>query len=280
MKNIGKYFAAVIALALVIPLFSGCDDLDEYTLGSVSAAPSDKFNATIQFVSRLGDGALMTGDADFTAVNNYMVSTLKKREDAWLTVLDRTDNAGLRRVASLSLNTYRWTLSSFYGMSGKTVFEGGTLYFNQPIRQSKALACGKGCYVTGFSPLMEGTRTDKDESGTVTGTADVAFNINFRTVRFNSGDQINAFGGENGVMNVLKRENMNMLLIGTVKNDLYAALESAVAGTDASFKVYRIAQGSAYSLFMLAEMRFWGYTGMNQRSLGNGIDAYEINVMW
>lgn len=280
MKNIGKYFAAVIALALVIPLFSGCDDLDEYTLGSVSAAPSDKFNATIQFVSRLGDGVLITGEADYTAIDNYMVTTLKKRENAWLTVLDRTDNSGLSNVAALSLNTYRWTMSSFYGLKGKTVFEGGTLYFNQPFRQSKAVSCGKGCYVTGFSPLMEGTRTDVDENGAVTGTADVSFNINFRTVRFNSGDQINAFGGENGVMNTLKRENMNMLLIGTVKNDLYGALESAVAGTDASFKLYRIATGSSYSLFMLAEMRFWGYTGMNQRALGNGLDAYEINVMW
>lgn len=280
MKNIGKYFAAALALILVIPLFTGCDDLDEYTLGSVSATPSDKFNATIQFVSRLSDGALMTGDADLKAVNDYLVSTLKKRDEAWLTVLDRTDNTGLGKVAALSLNTYRWTIPAFYGLSSRTAFEGGTLYFNQPIRQSKAMACGRNCYVTGFSPLMEGMRTDKDESGAVTGTEDVAFNINFRTVRFASGDQINAFGGETGVMNTLKRENMNMLLIGTVKNELVGALESAVAGTDPSFKVYRIAQGGAYTLFMLAEMRFWGYTGMNQRSLGSGIDAYEINIMW
>ena len=72
---------------------------------------------------------------------------------------------------------------------------------------------------------MEGTRTDKDENGTVTGTVDIAYDINFRTVRFETNEQINAFGGENGVMNTLKRENMNMLMIGTVKNDLLGALE-------------------------------------------------------
>ena len=43
---------------------------------------------------------------------------------------------------------------------------------------------------------MEGTRTDKDENGTVTGTVDIAYDINFRTVRFETNEQINAFGGD------------------------------------------------------------------------------------
>ena len=108
---------------------------------------------------------------------------------------------------------------------------------------------------------MEGTRTDKDENGTVTGTVDIAYDINFRTVRFETNKQINAFGGENGVMNTLKRENMNMLMIGTVKNDLLGALESAVQNTDGSFKVYNVASGSAYTIFMLAEESLLGLYG-------------------
>ena len=121
---------------------------------------------------------------------------------------------------------------------------------------------------------------DKDENGTVTGTVDIAYDINFRTVRFETNEQINAFGGENGVMNTLKRENMNMLMIGTVKNDLLGALESAVQNTDGSFKVYNVASGSAYTIFMLAEERFWGFTDVAPISVGNGIEAYTINVMW
>lgn len=120
----------------------------------------------------------------------------------------------------ISINTYRWTAFAFNGLTDRTTYKGSTLFFNQPTRSVRATACGKGCYVTGFSPLMEGTRTDKDENGTVTGTVDIAYDINFRTVRFETNEQINAFGGENGVMNTLKRENMNMLMIGTVKNDL------------------------------------------------------------
>ena len=71
-------------------------------------------------------------------------------------------------------------------------------------------------------------------------------------------------------MNTLKRENMNMLMIGTVKNDLLGALESAVQNTDGSFKVYNVASGSAYTIFMLAEERFWGFTDVAPTSCGKG----------
>lgn len=98
MKNIQKYLAALLALAMAAPVFTGCSDDYEYSLSSVVAKPSDKFNARIQFVSRLSDGALITGDADYTALNNYMVNTLKSREEAWLTVFDRSDNANLDKV--------------------------------------------------------------------------------------------------------------------------------------------------------------------------------------
>lgn len=91
---------------------------------------------------------------------------------------------------------------------------------------------------------MKGTRTDRDENGEVTATVDISFNINFYTVRFDAADQLSAFGGEEGVMNSLKRENMNLLMIGTVKNDLFGSLEQSVASADPSFKVYKVAAGS------------------------------------
>lgn len=253
MKNIQKYLSALLALAMAAPVFTGCSDDYEYSLSSVVAKPSDKFNARIQFVSRLSDGALITGDADYTALNNYMVNTLKSREEAWLTVFDRSDNANLDKVMQISINTYRWTAFAFNGLTNRTTYKGSTLFFNQPTRSVKATACGKGCYVTGFSPLMEGTRTDKDENGTVTGTVDIAYDINFRTVRFETNKQINAFGGENGVMNTLKRENMNMLMIGTVKNDLFESLQAAgqSAGTSYGFNVFEVSKGSQYTILSL-----------------------------
>ena len=128
---------------------------------------------------------------------------------------------------------------------------------------------------------MEGTRTDKDENGTVTGTVDIAYDINFRTVRFETNEQINAFGGENGVMNTLKREKYEHA------DDRHGQERPARSARNRQyrirtvrFKVYNVASGSAYTIFMLAEERFWGFTDVAPISVGNGIEAYTINVMW
>ena len=51
MKNIQKYLSALLALAMAAPVFTGCSDDYEYSLSSVVAKPSDKFNARIQFVN-------------------------------------------------------------------------------------------------------------------------------------------------------------------------------------------------------------------------------------
>lgn len=280
MKNTKKYLIAVLALALAAPVFTGCTEDDEYTLESVTAAPSDKFNAKIQVVSRLTDGALITSESDYTAVNNYMTKTLEGQKGAWLTILDRTDNAEMSKVMSITMNAYRWTSFAFNRLKNKTTFEGSTLCFNQPTRLVEAVACGKGCNITAMSPKMMGTRTDKDENGTVLGTENVSFSIEFRTVRFDTAEQITAFGGETGVMNILKRSKMNMLMIGTVKNELLATLQSTVQATDATFHAHTVATGSGYSVFMLCEERFWAPSGVTTADVGNGITAYSVNLMW
>lgn len=54
MKNTKRYLSIFLALALAAPVFTGCDNgLDEYKSGETIAPPSDKFNAEIQFVTRL-----------------------------------------------------------------------------------------------------------------------------------------------------------------------------------------------------------------------------------
>lgn len=280
MKKMQRYMMAALVLGLAAAGVAGCADEEGYSLKSVSAKPSDKFNAKIQFVSRLTDEPLLSGEDDYRLLKEYMVNTLNGRENAWLTLLDRTDNARLSDVMRLAVDTYRWSAFAFNRMAAKNAYEGSTLFFNEPTRLVRSVEAGAGCRVTSFSPLMRGTRTDRDDDGRVVATVDVAFHINFYTVRFEADGQIEAFGGGEGVMNRLKRENMNLLMIGTVKNDLFGLLEQAVGATDPSFKVWKVAAGDEYSVFMLAEVRFWGFSGVEAVSLGNGIEAYGINVMW
>lgn len=281
MKNTKRYLSIFLALALAAPVFTGCDnDLEEYKSGETIAPPSDKFKAQIQFVTRLTDGALAGNDADYTAIDNYMVTTLEGRGKSWLTVLDRADGANLPETMQTALNTKRWTAFAFNRIVNKTSYQGSMLYFNAPTTEVKGTPCGSGCFITSFAPTLNGTRSDKDEDGNVTGTTDVSFTVSFNTARFENSDQINAFGGKNGVLSALHYKKQNLLMVGTVKNDLFGALQSAAANTNERIQVYEVAKGAAYTLFMLADSRFWGFTDVKATSLGNGIEAYGINVMW
>lgn len=280
MKNAKRYFSAVLALVLAIPAFTGCDnDLDEYKSGSDITPPSDIFNTEIQFVTRLTDAALASGDADYTAVDNYLVNTLEGTEKSWLTVLDRMDNANLRKTMQTALNAKRWTAFAFNRIASQGSYQGSMLYFNGPTTEVKGIPCGSGCYVTGTETTMKGTRTDKDAEGNVTATADVAFDVTFYTARFDSADQIEAFGN-GGVLGGMHYMKQNLLMIGTVKNELLGALQSAAHGANAVIEVREVAKGPAYSIFMLADSRFWGFTGVESSPLASGIEAYAIRVMW
>ena len=166
MKNTKRYLSIFLALALAAPVFTGCDNgLDEYKSGETIAPPSDKFNAEIQFVTRLTDGALAGSDADYAAIDNYMVNTLEGRGKSWLTVLDRADGANLPKTMQTALNTKRWTAFAFNRIANKSSYQGSMLYFNGPTTEVKGTPSGSGCYVTGFAPTLNGTRTDKDEDG-------------------------------------------------------------------------------------------------------------------
>ena len=77
MKNTKRYLSIFLALALAAPVFTGCDNgLDEYKSGETIAPPSDKFNAEIQFVTRLTDGALAGSDADYAARIEFVLKQI------------------------------------------------------------------------------------------------------------------------------------------------------------------------------------------------------------
>ena len=156
----------------------------------------------------------------------------------------------------------------------------GTL--NTYITGATGVPSGSGCYVTEVKTKLAGVRSDKDEDGVVTGTKDISFDVNFLTARFETADQIAAFGGGNGVLRSFYDQTMSLLMIGTVKNDLFAQLESAAQSASGSYalKVINVAAGSQYTIFMLTEERFWGFNGVETKSLTGGISAYNISVMW
>ncbi len=282
MKTIKRYLTAALVLAVAVPALTGCNDDNTSAFDSISVKPSERFNTKIYFVSRLSDKATASTDADYSAISAY-VAKHTAANGAWLTVVDRADatlnGSDLSKSLKIALDNKRWSALAFNKISKSTQFEGSMLLFNKYTTSVQGYPVTADCYVTGFAPKMLGKRTDTDDAGKVT-YADVSFNVNFRTVRFSSDAQIDAFGGEKGVMTQLKREKMNMLMVGTVKSSLFGKLKDTVHNTDESFVVSGVVTDGEYTLFVLAEKRFWAFNSVETETLSAGLNAYTINLMW
>jgi len=215
-------------------------------------------------------------------VHDYIVTTLDGRNGSWLTVLDRADNGDLRSLMGTAFDSYRWTTFAFNRIQSQTAYQGSMLFVNRCLTESRGEACGAGCYVTGLTTGMKGVRTDKNDLGEVTGTTEVSFDVNVLTARFETADQISAFGGGDGVLRSFYDTNMPLLMIGTVKNDLFESLQAAgqSAGTSYGFNVFEVSKGSQYTIFLLTEERFWGFNKVETETIANGIESYRISVMW
>ena len=274
------YISIFLSFAMAAPLFTGCDNgLDEYPSDAPIPAPSDKFTTNVQFVSLLSDASLGTEYVDY-------LNALDDK-NTWMTIADRVDDGNQSAVMKAAWDTERWMTFAFNKMANKKA-EGRMLYMgswgtlNTYITGAAGIPSGNGCYVTEVKTKLAGIRSEKGEDGEVTATKDISFDVNFLTARFETADQISAFGGKNGILRSCYDRNMSLLMIGTVKNDLFAQLESAAKSAAGSyeFKVFNVAAGSQYTIFMLTEERFWGFNGVETKSLTGGISAYNISVMW
>lgn len=272
-----KYKSIILFVSFLFLI--GCSSEDD-TFTEHKASVSDKFETKIQFISSLKDKSLISTSADFDPLDSFIKKTINEDNNFWLTVLDRADNTQLSRIMTIPMNTNKWSSFAFNRLKSKDIYEGSMLLYNEPTRSLETHFVNSSCYIAGFSPKMKGVRTDKDETGQIIEKVDVSFNVNFYTGRFEDISQIDAFGGENGVMNTIKRKNMNLLMIGTVKNSLFDTLQTKVSDTDNTFKVVSIEVGSDYTIFMLSEERFWGYRDLIKTTLVSDISVYEISLMW
>lgn len=240
------------------------------------SGPTTKSEAIIPFVSRLSDATLFSSASDADAVNTY-VSSLSNPS---IVYLDRVDNSGVARAQEIVLdNVKSWSAFAMTKVSGNNFQGGFTMYFGQPTRFVKTHNSGSA-YVSGVAASLNGAIKQISEDGTVTSSRDVSFDVRYYTARFETEEQINAFGGASGLFEAIKAESRNFLALGTVKNDLFSKLEAAVDSQDSSYKVTEVAKGSGYTVFLLAGKRYWGLNEAVKKTVASGIDAYEVSIHW
>ncbi|MCD8073230.1 MAG: hypothetical protein LUE10_08750 [Alistipes sp.] len=277
MKRISKIITPALAAAWILP---SCATFGGMNLDDLEISPEEKFSSTIHFVSRLDDGAMGSAASDYSAVDSYFTTTLNKKAGSWLGIIERTDvtySAGAMYNPGISIayDADRWSFFALQNISNKTVWEGTTVLFNDYTTSIGSIDLGSGSRIYGFAPTMDGTRTDEDGS-----VNRVSLPIEYRYVRMSEASHVAALGGDNGALNTMKNQARNFLVVGSIKNGLESSLESTLAATDDSFVSEIVATGTGYSIFVLYEKRFWKLKSYETVSLGGGVTAYQIEMMW
>ncbi len=282
MKSIKKYVALLLGAALVAPMFTACGGSDEPTPEEPVKEPTSLFNTQIHFVSALDDGTLVGSSSDYTALSEYMVTTLEAGAKSWITVLDRMDGNNQAQALTLALESERWSLFALNRVVGGSSFEGSYIYYNDFViegspQQYVSYQMSDNSFVTGFSPLMKGTQTSRDGDGNVTGVVDLSFNVHFRTARLESADQITSFVSSS--VDGMSTDNRNFVMVGTVRNSLVSQLQSALT-SQGKVELTTIESGSEFSLVLVADSDFWALTSVEASDITSSIKAYTINLKW
>lgn len=274
--RINGYYKWLLMLSAAMA-FAGCskdggDDTQQ------PGGSSIKTSAKVQFVSRLTDASLFSSSSDADEVDGFVNTALN--DNGTVVLLDRTDKSGVSYVADMIVASRKWSGFVSLGQNGTDDFDVSTIVFNNPSDRISGYQILSGSYVSGLSVDISGTVTNLDAEGNVTNTNNVTVSVPFYSCRFETEDQINAFGGASGVMNVMKSVSREFVVIGTVKNDLMQALQSAVTSADSGYTAAEVFKGSEYSIFMLYATRYWGFNGVSESEITGGITAYAVDISW
>lgn len=221
----------------------------------------------IVLVSRLDGNALLSSDADATAIATYGKGKVL--------ILDRIDSGDMARINNVTY-TNGWYLVYNPGRQvSATAFQGSVITLNAPYRDAHSLASG-GTWFTYFVDPVKGKVTTYDESGNVVKEKDTEYQANVYTGRLNTEAQVNAFGTT--YTNIVK-EKSNAIVVGTVENGLYDALAAKV--TASGGKTYKGTVGASFTIFVAAPTRYWTFNEVKEASIsGTAAKAYSINVTW
>jgi len=264
------FFSVLLAASFCI----SCSDDDDNAKENIDLIPNPKFDAKVYFASKLTDGPIAATASDYAPLNNFFKG--KAKEKFWLGIIDRADavysptdmfNGSVKTAFDADL----FSTFAFNKFNGNNQ-EGSMLFFPDYIKKQQSIKVTNDCYIRAIDLTLNGHNSEIGK--------DVSFNVVFRTARFSTADQIRVFS--ESVFAEVKAGRLNMMMIGTVKKDLVESLKTAVSSVDDDFKV-TIAEGTEsaeYCLFLLAYEYIWSLKGTAIQPLGNGINVYELSLMW
>ncbi len=270
------YFSAILTVSAVLS-FAGCSEKENGGGGGYDG-PSVQTSAKIHLVSRLSDETLFSSDADVDAVSEY-VNTELNSDRTTVAFLDRTDVSGVADAEQILLDVRKWSSFIPLGQSGQEDFDVTTFVFNEPAELVTAYDITSDSYVSGRTVTLSGTLTNYNDKGEVTNVNDnITSTVPLSYCRIDSQEQITALASE--TLAEMFNASQTFVVIGTVKNELLAELQSAVSSSNSRCAVTEVKAGTDYTIFMLYTTRYWGYNGVTETSVASGITAYSVDIAW
>lgn len=201
---------------------------------------------------------------DISAVSGFFK---RKGNACSLGIVDRTDAGATNPTTQIAFETAHFSsfaLNKMTGGEGSTKFEGTTILFNHKINSEESFRVADDCYVKYMNIQTTTTTTDP-----------IHILVPFSTVRFDSKKQIEA---AKPVLKTLSDTMYGALVIGTVKTDLLAELESAAKDIpDYTMTVVTKNAETEYSIFMLGQ-KAWVLREMTRTPVDGNLNAFCLSV--
>lgn len=280
MNTYVKYILWAISLGLFMSILLSCSDDDKDSgYGNINMPPpNEKFDGRIYVVSKLTDGSIASDAAGYSAIGSF----LKKKKATmgnklFLTIVDRTDatyseSNMFNGIIRTSFDSDLMSTFALNKINGKT-FEGSTLLLaSQYVKEQSSVKVTNSSYLKMLKLSLYGDNTELEQ--------EVGFDLNFRTARFSTSADVDAFTGS--IFRDMKASVITMVMVGTVKKDLVQKLSEGVKAVDDKFfvSIHPDSSSSDYAVFFIAHEGYWGIKKTSKEAVGDGINAYEFNIMW
>lgn len=227
--------------------------------------PTNGTSAKIKFVSTLSDASLLSS-SNKDVISSYVEDELS--DGKTIVLLDRTDQAGVSYAAEIMKTTEKFSAFVVHSQNGTDDFDVSTLVFNSPADKITGYPITSDCYTVGLSVNLVGTFKGNE----------VKVAVPFHYCQINSQEQVTAFASE--TFSKLYAVGQNFFVLGTVKNELFAGLQSTITSVDSKYTVTEVKAGPDYTIFLLFATRYWGYNGVEETSVAGDVTAYAVDFAW
>lgn len=234
-------------------------------------------NVDIHFISDLQNATLFTTSNTNSITNK--VATLAKNPG--VVIVDRADMAGCVKLSSTCASKFLFKAFAFNRI-GETECEGSAIVYKDEIEGFSSIPVTKTCMMAAM-PIKQipvNVKVVNKEGTVIQEYTEYKIDLSLNTARLETAEDIAAFSGNNGALHKAIQKDENAFCIGTVKSDLFASLQAAVADGGYGCGITEVKQSAPYSIFFAANATKWSLNAVPATKINGNVYDYAIGLAW